>query len=58
MKRRFFISKSLLIVASFFWASCGEDDSQPISINVYHGIQFIPRTQQLRKFLTAIEQPK
>lgn len=33
MKRRFFISKSLLIVASFFWASCGEDDSQPISIN-------------------------
>lgn len=33
MKHRFFISKSLLIVASFFWASCGEDDSQPISIN-------------------------
>ena len=33
MKRRFFISKSLLIVASFFWASCSEDDTQPISIN-------------------------
>lgn len=34
MKSRFFLSKSLLIVASFFWASCGEDDTQPISINV------------------------
>ena len=33
MKCRFFISKSLLIVASIFWASCSEDDSQPISIH-------------------------
>lgn len=30
MKCRSFISKSLLFVASIFWASCGEDDAQPV----------------------------
>lgn len=33
MKFRSFLRKSILIITGFFWASCGEDDSQPININ-------------------------
>lgn len=33
MKFRSFLRKSILIITGFFWASCGEDDAQPISIN-------------------------
>ena len=33
MKYRSFIRKSILIITGFFWASCGEDDTQPISIS-------------------------
>lgn len=33
MKFRSFIRKSILIITGFFWASCGEDDTQPISIS-------------------------
>lgn len=33
MKYRSFLRKSILIIAGFFWASCGDDDAQPISIS-------------------------
>lgn len=33
MKYRFFLRKFILIISGFFWASCGEDDPQPISID-------------------------
>lgn len=33
MKFRSFLRKSILIITGFFWASCGEDDAQPISIS-------------------------
>lgn len=33
MNYRSFLRKSILIITGFFWASCGEDDAQPITIN-------------------------
>ena len=33
MNYRSFLRKSILIITGFFWASCSEDDAQPISIN-------------------------
>lgn len=33
MKFRSFLRKSILIITGFFWASCGEDNTQPININ-------------------------
>jgi hypothetical protein len=33
MKYRSFLRKYILIITGFFWASCGEDDAQPITIN-------------------------
>ena len=33
MKFRSFLRKTILIITGFFWASCGEDNTQPININ-------------------------
>lgn len=33
MNYRSFLRKSILIITGFFWASCSEDDAQPININ-------------------------